>query len=454
MLKASNAEAGDRFGATVALSGDGATLAVGAFGEASAGVGVDADQSSNSATYSGAVYIFVRSGTSWTQQAYIKASNTEMNDGFGRALALTSDGSTLAVGAPSESSNATGIGGDQTNNSASFSGAVYVFTRAGTTWTQQAYVKASNTDALDNFGVDVELSADGSLLAVAATGEASLVPGDPTNNGALNTGAAYVFARSGTTWTQQAYLKASNPGDSDEFGNDIALSADGSTLAIGALGEDSAATGIDGDQASETAQLSGAVYVFAHAGSSWTQQAYVKPSVTRSGMSFGFSVALSATGARLAVGAPGEASAATGVGGDQNDTSASAAGAIYTFTRDGTSWRQEAYLKASNTGAADGFGLPVALSADGVKLACAAQGEDSAAAGFNGNQQDDTLMNAGAVYLDTRVEGWTQSAYVKASNPAAVDGFGEAVAVSADASVLVVGTSNQASGTGVVYVFE
>ncbi|HWO23289.1 MAG TPA: DUF4215 domain-containing protein, partial [Kofleriaceae bacterium] len=175
-VKASNTGAEDAFGYSVALSADGATLAVGAVMENSAATGIGDDQASGIAYGAGAVYVFTWSGTTWSQQAYIKASNTGAGDGFGISVALSADGATLAVGAHYEASAATGIGGNQANNSAERSGAVYVFTRSGTTWSQQAYVKASNTRAHANFGRSVALSADGSTLAVGAYGHDVIIP--------------------------------------------------------------------------------------------------------------------------------------------------------------------------------------------------------------------------------------------------------------------------------------
>src|SRR5664279_5057353 len=163
------------------------------------------------------------------QRAYIKASNTNAGDMFGGKVALSADGSTLAVGAVGEAS----LGfGNQTDNSAAKAGAVYVFSRTGMTWTQQAYVKASNAEANDRFGQSVTLSADGSTLAVGAFFESSSatgVGGDQTNNAGADSGAVYVFTRTGLTWSQQAYVKASNTGSGDLFGYTVALSADGST---------------------------------------------------------------------------------------------------------------------------------------------------------------------------------------------------------------------------------
>ncbi len=400
-LKASNTSAFDGFGERVALSDDGSTLVVCAYQEASAATGIGGNQADNSAPLAGAAYVFARSDTTWSQQAYVKASNTEADDYFCYNATLSGDGSTLAVSAVQEASAATGIDGSQADNSALYAGAVYVFVRSGATWSQQAYVKASNTGVGDVFGRSLALSDDGSILAVAAFREASAttgVGGDQADNSASSAGAVYVFARSGVTWSQQAYVKASNTGADDEFGRVLALSGDGSTLAVAASGEASAATGINGNQTDDSAPDAGAVYVFARSGATWGQQAYVKASNTGAGDSFA-SVALSEDGSILVVGAPGEASAAAGLGGDQADNSAAAAGAIYVFARSGTTWSQRDYVKASNTGAEDNFGIRVAVSGDGSTVAVGANGEDSAALGIEGNQADNSALGSGAVYV-------------------------------------------------------
>jgi hypothetical protein len=470
--KASNTGAGDHFGSSVALSADGNTIAVSAIGEASNATGIGGDQSGNSASDSGAVYIFTRSGPAWAQQAYVKASNTGAGDHFGSSIALSADGNTLAVGAPEEDSNATGVSGNQSDDSAGTSGAVYLFTRSGSAWSQQAYVKASNTGAGDHFGSSVALSADGNTLAVSATGEASNatgIGGNQSDDSAGESGAVYLFTRSGSAWTQQAYVKASNTGAGDHFGSSIALSADGNTLAVGAPEEDSNATGVGGNQSDNSADYSGAAYLFTRSGSTWSQQAYVKASNTELGDQFGFSVALSADGNTLAVGAYAEDSNATGIGGNQSDNSAGYSGAVYLFTRGGSAWSQQAYVKGSNTEAIDCFGMSVALSADGNTLAVGASGESSNAAGVGGNQSDNSASNSGAVYLFTRGgSAWSQQAYLKASNAGADDNFGYSVALSADGNTLAVGapyessnatgiggdqSSNSASYSGAVYLY-
>jgi hypothetical protein len=453
-VKASNTGAGDVFGATVALSNDGDTLIVGAPAESSQATGVDGDQGDDSAKDAGAVYVFVRNGAIWSQQAYIKASNTEAGDGFGVTLALSGDGDTLAVGATGEDSSATGINGDQVDNSSSWSGAVYVFVRSEGVWSQQAYLKASNPDAYDEFGSSVALSDDAGTLAVGAPKEESHVrgiDGDQTDNSLWLAGAAYVFVRSGGEWTQQAYVKASNTDLADFFGGTVALSGDGGTLAVGATGEDSGATGINGNPTDESVARSGAAYVFVRSGGVWSQQAYVKASNTGQDDAFGASMALSHDGDSLAVGADWEACLATGINGDQADDSAQGAGAVYVLVRSGEVWSQQAYIKASNTGFHDVFGRRLALSDDGNTLAAGAHGESSAATGIDGDQADLWATFSGAAHVFVRSgDVWSHKAYVKASNTDENDHFGLGVALSGDGSTLgVCAPHERSSATGI-----
>ncbi len=389
-LKASNSDSNDEFGRAVAVSGD--TLVIGAYGEDSNATGINGNQADNSLVNPGAAYVFVRNGTTWSQQAYLKASNTGEFDFF--ALSVAVSGDTVVVGAENEDSNATGVNGNQANNSASGAGAAYVFVRSGTTWTQQAYVKASNTNAGDIFGSSVSVS--GGTLVVGANLEDSNavgVNGNQSDNSTNGAGAAYVFVRSGSTWSQQAYIKASNTGAADQFGRAVAMSGD--TVVVGAFSEASNATGVNGNQANESASGAGAAYVFVRNGASWSQQAYLKASNTDVSDSFGWSVAVS--GDTVVVGANGESSNATGVGGDQANNGASDAGAAYVFVRSGATWMQQAYLKASNTGASDSFGTSVAVS--GGTVVVGANGEDSNATGVNGVQANNSVSASGAAYL-------------------------------------------------------
>ncbi len=409
-LKASNTGEDDGFGTSVSLSDDGRTLAIGTDGEDSNATGVNEDEENNLASGAGAVYVFTRTGVIWTQQAYIKASNTSEGDNFGTSMSLSGDGNTLAVGANDESSNATGVNKDEGDNSVSDSGAVYVFTRIETngeaSWIQQAYIKASNTGEDDYFGTSISLSGDGNTLAVGASGEDSNVEGvneDEENNLASGSGAVYVFTRTetngGVSWAQQAYIKASNTGEGDEFGTSMSLNSDGSTLAVGVDREDSNAEGVNEDEESNLANGAGAVYVFTRTGTSWAQQAYIKASNTDKFDDFGTSVSLSGDGNTLAVGAMGEGSSVRGVNGNESDNSANNAGAVYVFTRTGTSWTQQVYIKASNTGGSDLFGTSVSLSGDGNTLAVGASSEDSNATGVSGDESDNSVSNSGVVYL-------------------------------------------------------
>ncbi len=436
-LKASNTGANDLFGYSVAISGD--TVVVGAPYEASSATGVDGDQANNSATQSGAVYVFVRSGTTWSQQAYLKASNTGAEDGFGYSVAISGD--TVVVGAPYEDSNAAGVNGNQNDNSASFAGAAYVFVRSGTTWSQQAYLKASNTEAEDGFGTSVDISGD--TVVVGARNEASSaasVDGNQNDNSASFAGAAYVFTRSGDTWSQQAYLKASNAEANDGFGNSVAISGD--SVVVGAYGEAS----VGSNQADNSASYAGAAYVFVRSGATWSQQAYLKASNTEAFDSFGTTVAIS--GDTVVAGAYGEDSSTAGVDGNQADNSASYAGAAYVFVRSGTAWSQQAYLKASNTGANDMFGNSVAISGD--TLVVGAIKEASSATGVDGNQADNSATDAGAAYVFVRSsDTWSQQDYLKASNTGAGDLFGISAAISGDNVVVgAYGEASSAAGVG------
>jgi hypothetical protein len=442
---ASNAADGDEFGSAIALSRDGSTLVVGAPREDSDATGVDGDQTSDAVNHSGAAYVFVRDAEGqWSQQAYLKASDPGVFDAFGNdhAIALSDDGSVLAIGAHSEDGGVGGIDGDPSDDSLRSAGAVYVFERdAEGQWSQQAYVKSFVPASRDYFGSSVALSGDGTLLAVGASGY----------------GAVIVFERdAGGTWLQRAYVRASNAHPQDKFGHSIALSRDGDVLAVGAWLEQSAATGIDGDEADDSLTKAGAAYVFVRdAEGRWSQQAYVKASNTASYEHFGISVALSGDGATLAVGGDDD-SLATGIDGDPHDSSSSYVGAVHVFVRDASGqWSQQAYIKASNADGQDEFGHSVALDADGSMLVVGAINEDSSAAGIGGDQADQSLGYSGAAYVFVRDAAgqWSQRAYVKASNPGRGDHFGRSVALSDDGQTLAVGAESEDEGAGAVYLF-
>ncbi len=427
-LKAATPGQSDHFGYVVSLSRDGNTLAVSAFWEGGGSRGINGNQADDSIPQSGAVYIFTRAAGRWSQQAYLKASNAgeagegdNFGDGdqFGFSVTLSDDGNTVAVGATSEDSGATGINGNQADNMAQSAGAVYVCARTGASWAQQAYVKPSNTRNGHQFGYAVSLSADGNALAVGSYDEgggARVVDGpqEQTRNGS---GAVYIFARTGGAWAQRHYLKPSNVEAGDSFGASVSLSDDGNTLLAGSLDSDCLRPGIihgvTEECSTERAEdnSSGTAYVFVRSGTTWSQQAFFKPSVIHRNDWFGARLALSGDGNTAVIGAALEDSVAQGINGRQDDTSAIEAGAVYYFTRTGATWAQRAYVKGSNTQAFDEFGSSVAVSRDGQTFAAGARGEDSAARPINGNQNDNAADEAGAVYVFTAGAGMATASF-------------------------------------------
>jgi hypothetical protein len=350
-------------------------------------------------------------GLGTSQAALLKAFNGESGDRFGVSIAI--DGDTLAVGARGEDSN--GITGEA-DNSAPDAGAVYVFERVGNIWLQQAYLKASNAQADDSFGSSVGLFGD--LLVVGAPGEDSVDPANEADNTAEIAGAAYVFARSDGIWTQQAYLKASNREAGDKFGYPVAIS--GSTVAIGACGEDSNSTM---DESNNDAEHAGAVYVFSLEGDSWVQQEYLKASNAESYDYFGCQITLN--GDTLVVSAIEEDASALGGEGDNSETDS---GAVYVFYRNLDGWSQQSYLKALDAKDGDHFGISTALSAD--TLAIAAPGKDC--------RDECYETDAGAVYIFRRDgDVWQQHSVLSAFNLGRNDNFGSDIRITGN--VLVVG---------------
>jgi hypothetical protein len=394
-LKASNSGEGYQFGSALSISNDGNLLAVGSIGEASSAVGINGNQNDTSMSGAGAVYIFAREGANWSQQAYVKSSNTGgpvVGYQFGYSVSLSSDGSTLAVGQTSDPSNTTGINGDEKNTSAPDSGAVFVFTRNGSAWAQQAYVKPWNTTQRGVlFGYSVGMSGNGDTLAVGTYDEDR------------GRGAVYAFTRKNAKWAQQMRLTASNAEGGDSLGCSIAISDDGNTIVSGAFDEDAILSGIQpanaggNDMADDTS--TGAAYVWVRKDGKWSQQAYMKAFNSRENDQFAMVLAISRDGNTIAVGSHLEDSGAKGINGDMKDTTAEDSGAVYVYTRSGDTWSPAAYVKATNTRPAAEFGMAVALNADGKMLAVGATKENSAAKGVNGNQKDVSMVNAGAAYV-------------------------------------------------------
>ncbi len=307
-------------------------------------------------------------------------------------MALSGDGNTLASGAISEDSAASGTNGNQADNSADSAGAVYVFARAGDKWSQQAYVKPWNTTNRGNlFGYSVGLSGNGNTMAVGSYDEER------------GKGAAYIFIRTGSAWSQQIRLQGLNAETGDSLGCSIAISDDGNTMVAGAFDEDSILRGIqppnEGSNDATSDVSTGAAYVFVRNGSTWTQQAFIKATNTRLNDQFAWALTLSRDGNTLAVGAHLEDSGATGLNGDQEDASAEDSGAVYIYTRNGTTWAPASYVKASPLHAGSEFGISLALNGDGKVLAVGAFKDSGGGVGVNPGKTAKPAEESGAAYI-------------------------------------------------------
>lgn len=380
---------------------------------------------------------------------YIKASNTRDRAAFGQSIALSADGTTMAVGAFAESSNGRGPYANQTGDGGFGSGAVYIFHFGAGGWTQQAFIKATNAVWGAWFGISVALSADGDTLIVGSTGESSDADGGPPNSLTSKSGAAYIFTRNANVWSQQAYLKASNPGYSDQFGMTVAVSGDGNIVLVAAPFEDGSGTGINPQYADEYAQNSGAAYLFSRTGSSWAQLGYVKASNTTAAAQFGNSLAIDQTGDTFAVGSAQEEGQSTGVNGNQLAKGVTASGAVYVFRRAGQTWSQEAYVKASNTASESYFGTAISLSNDGAMLAVGSPMEASAARGVNGRRNGPQQLLSGAAYVFTRTGStWTQEAHIKAATPGFDQRFGARLTLAGSRNAMLVSEPQESSDPG------
>ncbi|MEO7730647.1 MAG: FG-GAP repeat protein, partial [Kofleriaceae bacterium] len=360
----------DELGLSVAVSGTTALV----------GSPFDDDRGDNA----GAAYLFVRSGTTWVQQAKLTASDGGANDTFGSAVALSGD--TAVIGAKSD------------DDAASDAGAAYVFVRTGTTWTQQAKLTAGDAASNDQLG-----------MSVAVAGDTAVVGTVNENEHGDRAGAAYVFARAGTAWTQQAKLTAADGAEADQFGISVAVSGD--TAVVGAWGDD------------DLGASSGSAYVFVRAGTSWSQQAKLNAADGAAIDEVGVSVAVD--GDTALIGAV-----------FHEDR-----GAAFVFVRAGTSWSQQAELTADDAAQGDNFGDAVALVGNTALIGAPSDSDLGAA--------------SGSAYVFARTgTSWSQQAKLTASDGASVDLFGVSVALSGTTAVVgALGNDQRGSSAGAAYVF-
>ena len=370
-LLATDGAAGDLFGSSVSLSGE--TVMVGAPGDDTPTI-----------PDTGSAYVLVRAGTTWSEQQKLLGSEVAAaGDWFG--LSVSVSGTTVVVGAPQDDTPA-GFG----------AGSAYVFVRSGTVWTEQQKLLASDAMPVESFGWAVSVSGD------------TLVVGAPFGHSPLGTGtgSAYVFVRSGTLWTEQQKLIASDGADGDRFG--VTLSVSGDTVVVGAP-EDDTAAGID----------AGSLYVFVRSGTSWTQQQKLLASDSANGDAFGQSVSVS--GDTAVAGAPLD-----------DNAGGMAAGSTYVFVRSGTVWTEQQKLAALDGAEFDNLGSSVSLF--GETLVAGAPGDDN----FGGS-------SAGAAYVFVRSGTfWSEQQKLVASDGSSLDFLGDTVAVSGDTAVMASGITEAA----------
>jgi hypothetical protein len=299
-LVAADGVAGDLFGAAVAISGD--TIVVGAYGDD---------------TSRGSAYVFIRSGTVWTQQAKLTAADGAAGDRFGNSVGL--DGDTAVVGAQLDAVSGT-----------SNRGSAYVFVRNGAAWTQQAQLVASDGAANDSLGTSVAISGD-----TVVAGAPQAIVGGKTE------GAAYVFTRAGAVWSEDAKFAWPIGHDGALFGQSVAI--DGDTVVVGA----------PEILVLDAATRAGVAVVFTRSGGGWSPAVTLSPSDGARGDAFGWSVAIS--GDIVAVGAYNKA-----VGG------VSQRGAAYLFARQGGSWTQQTRLDTDDAETGDALGFSVGVSGTSI----------------------------------------------------------------------------------------
>jgi hypothetical protein len=412
-IKPSNSGAGDSLGLNLAASGD--TLIAGAVYEDSRS---PSEPNDDGTMDSGAAYVYVSQNDSWSEQAILKADDAAAGDFFGTDVAISGD--TAVVGAPRFNPLRLNI------LSPTGRGTAYVFTRNSGIWTQQAKLVPPMAAAGDFFGARVTL--DGDTAFVGALTD---------DDGANDSGAVYVFQRSGDVWNQVQKLKPAKPAADAMFG--LAIAVEKETLLIGAAFDSGAASkagavyafarrggmwqevqrfqaspaaqgatfgwdiGLQGETAVISAAhvdlvnptLSGEVYVFDRAGDQWTQSAMLVASTPKTSDLYGSSLAF--RGSTLVVGANGESSGSRGAKGDSTRTDAIRSGAAYVYARSGKDWVLTAYLKAANADAEDGFGQAVVLTDEALWVS--APFEAGQSHGINGDENTNGAPKSGALYV-------------------------------------------------------
>lgn len=395
-ITANDKTANWRFGSSVSVDATGTRVAIGS---------MSADRSAYGGA--GVAYIFIRSGTTWTQEAKIMATSYATGDHFGASISIDATGTRVVVGAP-----------DATRLGLSGCGVCFIFTRSGTTWTQEAEIVANDKAANDEFGASI--SSDSTCTRI--------IVGSPRNAGGLvQAGAAYIFIRSGTSWSQEAKLLASDK-----------VSYDNAAMARSIDIDDNGTRSIIGVYQSDPGGLNaaGAAYVFVRSGTIWSQEAKLTASDKTAVANFGRSASINGDGTRCIVGAP-----QADPGGISN------AGAAYVFVRSGTTWTQEAILIATDKVSSDALGNSVYMNANGDRIVT---GASAAASGG--------IYSGVAYVFDRSGTTWTQSAKLTPSGATNSDAFGLNVSIASNSSRIVVGSEfsdpSSLSSAGSVYIYS
>jgi virulence-associated protein VapD len=370
-LLADDGTARNVFGWSVTISADGTTALVG-----------------TEDGFQAAVYVFVRNGEVWEQQAKLLPDYSSGYSGFGWQMSLSADGNTAFVG---DFLDDVGMNKNQ--------GSVYIYMRSDGVWMRQAKLLADDGSGDDRFGGSVSVSADGNTLVVGASGN---------NVGANESqGSVYVYVRSDGVWKEQAKLLADDGETNDQFGGSVSISADGNIALIAADGD---AIGVNDKQ--------GSVYVYMRSDGVWKQQAKLVADDGEVWDVFGGSVSISADGNIALIAASG-----VDIGVNENQ------GSVYVYVRSDGVWKQQAKLLADDGEGWDAFGGSVSISADGNTALIGARGDD---VGDNVDQ--------GSAYVFVYSGGiWIQQTKLLTKDGAAKDTFGLSVSISGDGNIAMSG---------------
>ncbi len=393
-IEASDKSSDDRFGRGVAMSSDGTTFVVGAWKENNSG-------NDNA----GSAYIFTKVAGVWTEQQKITggSSNPE-HDQFGESISISGDGNTIVIGTKY-----------QDDDSAPLKvGMAYVFEKSGATWTETAQLTASDQQADDEFGYSVAISKNGSTIIVGAHNE---------DTGGTNAGSAYVFQKSGATWSEQAKIQGSDTTTHDSFGSVVDISSDGNTAAISADAHDGGAAN------------TGAVYVFTRSGATWTQHSKLLASDKAADDDFGEGMSMNDNGDVLVAGSPKE---------DTTAGTTSNAGSSYVFRLSGGVWSQEAKLEHAGPGVDDFAGAAITISGNGKVVY------------ISSDTDDQTATDSGAVFVFKNTTGstWVEKTTLKDTTPATGNEFGSGVGVDNTGRNVVVGSENYFNQQGKGHIFK